>query len=204
MKLRAHLQLLNRFRGVILGCVILFGVLAGVVVTLKPPQYRLSLSFTITQTAPQETSDYQYDGYYAIQSAQLVGDTVASWLRTPAVVYKIYERAKFPAPSESLSRVTSRFRTTNAAPQQVLVTFTDLDEENGRQLAEAIIDEIESRASNLNVRSDGSPLYHVAGDEPVSVAVQKMLPLTVGIGAIIGLGLGILLSYLWWALREEA
>ena len=141
MKLREHLQLLSRFRWMILGCGLAFGILAGVVVVWTPSQYRISLSFTITQTAPQETADYQYDGYYAIQSAQLVGDTVASWLRTPVVVFNIYERAQSPAPSQSLSRLTARFRTTNAAPQQVLVTFADSSEETGRLLAEAIVDE---------------------------------------------------------------
>lgn len=203
MKLREHLQLLSRFRWMILGCGLAFGILAGVVVVWTPSQYRISLSFTITQTAPQETADYQYDGYYAIQSAQLVGDTVASWLRTPVVVFNIYERAQSPAPSQSLSRLTARFRTTNAAPQQVLVTFADSSEETGRLLAEAIVDEVESRAANLNVQPNGSSTYRVVGDEPVVTLVEKLLPLTAGIGVVIGLGVGVLFSYLWWALREE-
>jgi len=166
-------------------------VAATVVFTmLKPVTYTTSVSFSINRINKEQSAYYEYDGYYAIQAADLISQTVVSWFLTPSVLLEIYETAGVDPAIDSLNEFAARFKTRKHSSQNVVVTFTERDEANGEKLGAAVIEVVEEMGAGLNQSSDAQALYGVVGSTPVIVEDQADWPITVAVGVLAGLILG--------------
>ena len=182
---------------------IVVGALAGgIVASVLPVTYESSLSFTVNQINKQETQDYQFDGYYALQASDLFSDTIVSWFQTPSFLLEVYNRAGVEPNIESISSFTSRFKMRKYSAQNLVLNFSSPEKEKAEKVSAAIIEHVEERASELNQNADREALFEVIGSEPV--IVKKDLTIAMGIiyGAIVGLVIGLFITSVVSAFRR--
>lgn len=184
---------MNPFKTVLIAALagaFLFAAAASVL----PKRTKVSLAFTVAQQARQETSDYAYDGYYAIRAAELASDTLMSWLSTPSVVREIHAAAGL-ALSDAEALKGRAFRARKVASQNVVVSFAAPDADAARKLSEAAFAVLAPRVSTLARAADGESLFVLAASEPV-VAGTSVAPKAAGAaGLLIGVFAGLLLAY---------
>lgn len=172
----------------------------------RPESFRASLSLSINRIHRQETPDYQYDGYYAIQASDLVAQTVVSWMATPSMLREVYTQAGLDPGDESLDAFKGRFRTRKFSAQNIVVEFTEGTRANAEKVAAALVAVIQERNQALNRSAEGEALFEVAGSTPVIVPAKPNTPLLAVLGAVTGLLLAAALvgvQYVWGSRSQE-
>lgn len=170
---------------------------------LKPAYYDTSLSFAINRINRQETPDYQYDGYYAIQAADLFSQTVMSWLLTPSVLLEMYKKAGIDPKIASLETFTARFKTKQYSPQNIVVRYKERDYQTADKIAGAIVSVVEERAAAANQTVDQKAFFEVVGAKPVIVKRSPVVWLHALLGFIAGFLLSSVLAYTIEYLRSS-
>ena len=175
----------------------LAGALIGAALAaVAPPRAKASLSFTVSAVARQATAEYAYDGYYAIRAAELVSDTLISWLATPSTIKGIHEKAGLPlTDEEALAAAGRAFRARKYSGQNVVVTFSAPDEDAAGRLAAAAGDVLAARAEELALSSEGSSLFRAVASPPVIASASTSPKAAAAAGALVGAFLGFALAY---------
>lgn len=171
---------------------LLFAALAAAL----PSRAKVSLAFTIAERTRQDTTDYSYDGYYALRASELVADTLISWLSTPSIIKEIYAAAGVDATdAEVFSAAGRAFRAKKFSSQNVVVSFSAESEAVADRLAVATANTLSNKADALVVTSAQSPLFSVTASQPV-IAFTGFSPFRAGLaGAFVGAFLGLMLLY---------
>ncbi|MFH0805085.1 MAG: hypothetical protein V1916_02730 [Patescibacteria group bacterium] len=190
------MSIFNKYRLVIMVVTLVGLVSASVYSLVKPPYYDTSIAFAINRTNRQETAEYQYDGYYAIQAADLFSQTVMSWLMTPSVLLEIYQKAQIDPQISSLEELSARFKTKKFSPQNIVVRFRERDQATALKIGTAITATIEEKAVKSDQAADQQSLFQVQGTPPVTVERRPSLPLNALLGLVAGFIVSLLAAYL--------
>jgi len=177
-------------------------IIGGLVASLKPVTYESSLSFTVNQINKQETTSYQYDGYYAIQASDLFSDTIVSWFQTPSFLLEVYNEAGIDPQIDTISSFTARFKMKKYSSQNLVLTFNAPTKDNAEKLSQSIIDHVEKQAGELNKNADQKALFQVIGSQPVIVKNQTTLLMGALYGFVAGIAIGIFVISLFSAFRK--
>lgn len=193
MEFRDAIRLYLRRRWLAFGLIVL--VVAGTFAwqALQPVQYQTSMSISVNRVNQDKTPDYQYDGYYALQAADLFSQTIVSWLQTPSILVSIYEQAGLSTDVRSTRQLTSRFQTKKASAQNVVVTYTSSSKEEAQKLASAITDVTQKLAENANRDADNKALFELDVAKPVIVQAQSDPVLTGALSVFVGFVLSLFL-----------
>lgn len=148
----------------------------------QPIRYETSTSFAVNRVNKTQTADYEFDGYYALQSADLIADTVISLLQTPSVLTEIYDQAGIDIDPASFGELTSRFTTKKFSAQNIVLTFSSATDDEAKRLAQTTAEVMRSRVDSLNRSADNLALYELAASEPV-ILRAKPNPVMVGLGS---------------------
>ncbi len=205
MEFRETLNVFIRRKNLAFGIVLLIVAGAYVWAYVQPVRYTTSMSFSVNRLSRQSTPDYQFDGYYALQAADLFSQTIVSWLQTPSVLVEIYDSAGITTPVHSIRSLTSRFKTKKYSSQNIVVTFSAPSQEEAKRLATAITDVITARAKDVNRTTDDQSIFELTGSPPVIVKADPS-PLLIGsislvVGIVLALFLVPLVEYLGPARR---
>lgn len=177
-------------------------LVAAVFAARQPVRYQTSISFAVNRIDKAPSTTYQYDGYYAIQAADLFSQTVVSWFSTPSVLVEVYERAGVSTAPTSLRNLTSRFKTKKYAAQNIVVTFGEETEERARLIAEAVTATMQTRAAKLNQTAEAQALFEIVGSKPVIVATKPSIVTFAVAGFLVGFLVGLTLLSLTAYLRN--
>lgn len=184
-----------RYRYLIIGLT-LVGLIAGVAVArLVPEKFDTSISFAINRIHQQSTTEYQFDGYYAIQASDLFSQTVLSWFVTPSVLLEIYERAGTDPQVSSIEELTSRFKAKKYSAQNIVIRFHERDRETAEKISTALIEVIEERGSVANTIGEESSLFEVQGATPVIISARPLVWLSGLVGMVSSCILALLIAY---------
>ncbi|MBU0707146.1 hypothetical protein KKG41_02110 [Patescibacteria group bacterium] len=203
MKFYEHKQVIKRNLLAILIISILVGAAAFLFSYYSPTKYKTSISFAVNRINKQETADYQFDGYYAIQASDLFSQTVVSWFYTPSVLMEIYDLAEVEPNITTLERFTNRFKTKKYSSQNIVVIFQERDHTTAEKISQSIISTVQERGAELNRTSDQKALFEIVGSTPVIVEQKPMLILNTVVGLVVGLFLSLGLIYFIRYLRTE-
>ncbi len=185
-----------RFRSLIIVGVLVITLASATAAYLTPAQYDTSISFSINRINKQETPYYQYDGYYAIQASDLFSQTVLSWFLTPSVLLEIYSKAGVDAQVKSINTLTSRFKAKKYSAQNIVVTFTERDQDSAQKISQALISTIQDKAKVANQTADQKALFEIVGATPVIIQSKPSVMLIGAIGLVAGLLIMTVLAYL--------
>lgn len=191
-----HKELLRRHRWLLIVLTLAVGAAAYLFTALSPTTHKASISFAVNRINKQETAEYQFDGYYAIQASDLFSQTVVSWFYTPSVLLEIFERAGFDPQITSLERFTSRFKTRKYSAQNIVLTFQERERAVTEKIAQAILDIVKERGSSLNQTADRKALFEIVGSKPVIVEQKPPLVLNTVLGLVLGFCFSLAVVYL--------
>jgi capsular polysaccharide biosynthesis protein len=158
----------------------------------SPTTYRTSISFAVNRINKQDTPEYQFDGYYAIQASDLFSQTVVSWFFTPSFILEVYDTAGVTPVIDTLEKFTGQFKTKKYSAQNIVVTYPERDRATAEKIASAIMINVAQRAQELNQSSDQKALFEVVGakpvivEQPANIATKTVLGLIVGLVAALG------------------
>ncbi len=138
----------------------------------KTPQYLTSLSIAVNRVSWQSTTDYQYDGYYALQASDLFSQTLLSWFLTPSVLLDFYQKAGIDPDITTTNKLVSRFRARKFAAQNIVIQFTESDRDSAKKLADGISTVIRERSASLDKNAGGDATFDVVPSQPVIVEVK--------------------------------
>lgn len=187
----SYLTLLARHRMALAVLAIIGAVLAVAFALTRPTEFTASLAIGINRVHKQETQDYQYDGYYAIQASDLVSQTVVSWLQTPSILLEVYRAAGVSAEPSTLTSLRARFRTRKYSPQNIVIEFREHDRATAEKVAVSLTEVLKERLGLLNRNEKGEALFELAGTAPVIIAT-KPNPVLLGVlGALTGFLVGL-------------
>ncbi|MFH1171479.1 MAG: hypothetical protein V1778_03000 [bacterium] len=192
------LQLLRRYRWFFL-LFIVVATMATLFISIRArPIYTTSLSITVDRIHRQATSQYQYDGYYAIQADDLFSQTLLSWFLTPSALLEFYQHASVDPHITSLNGLVSRFRARKYSAQNIVVQFSDPDRKAAEKLAAAISTVVKERGESLNQDSEGQGIFQVQPATPVIVQTRTNVPLNTTVAFLASA----LLAYILVAMRQ--
>ncbi len=161
-------------------------LLAGLIVTMLPTTYGVSLAFTIDARPSAPTADYDYGGYYDLKAAELFTDTLMGWFATPSVIGEMYARAGIEASEEELAAAPKRFRAKRFSSQSVLVSYRDADRDAAVKLAAAAVEIVKEKSESLNVDEAGESLFLIRTSEPVISEANPPPVQAAGLGFLAG------------------
>ncbi len=194
MELRDYLKIFWRQRWLIIGLVVLATVTAWVVSASQPVKYGTSQSFAINRVNRDVTPDYQFDGYYALQAADLFSQTVVSWFSTPSVLSEVYQQANLNPEIESLSSLPSRFKVKKYSSQNIVVRITERTQDRVNKVAAAVKTVMEQKAAQLNQTPEGKSQFTIVGSAPVIAPVRPNSILTALVALVLSLGASLFIA----------
>jgi capsular polysaccharide biosynthesis protein len=192
MNTNEHTTLIKKYFWLIVVVTLLVGVSTFIWSKMTPTIYRTSISFAVNRINKQDTAEYQFDGYYAIQASDLFSQTVVSWFYTPSFILEVYDTAGVTPKIETLEKFTAQFKTKKYSAQNIVVTYPERDRDTAEKIANGIADNLSQRTQELNKSSDQKALFEVVGSKPVIVeqssntATKTVLGLLVGFVAALG------------------
>jgi capsular polysaccharide biosynthesis protein len=80
MELKEYIKIIRKEFKLILIAAIITGSSALLFSTIQPVKYETSLSLFVNKDKTQETDDFKYDGYYALQASEIISDSIEQWL----------------------------------------------------------------------------------------------------------------------------
>lgn len=191
MELRDYIHVYWKQRWIIIGLVLVACVTAAVVAQTRPIQTGVSVSYAINRTNRVATTQYEYDGYYALQASDLFAQTVVSWFSTPSFLQEVYQQANLDPEIQSLNSLPSRFSVRKYSAQNIVVRFNERNEERAKGVAQYLGSVMEKKAESLNQSSDGKSLFAIVAGVPVIAPARPNMALILGVTAVLSFALGL-------------
>jgi capsular polysaccharide biosynthesis protein len=203
MSLKNYLKVISDKKIFILVTVIICGVLAFVISSVKPQSYDSGLLLTVHRENREETKDFQYDNYYSIQASEYLSNTAVSLIESPEFVSKVYNRAGLADELDDVFAAAKKIKPKQISSHLIKVKLNDKDEEKAKKLSIALGEVLKDDISKIEISAAGKGSFTIAAEEPI-VTLKKYNPWLVGlIGMIGGLFIGIALAFLGEYFRRE-
>lgn len=128
----------TRHLPLLLGISLLTAVLAYGIATRLGPTHQVHFSYLISLSEREPSTEFRFDGYYALQATDLFATTLARVIGTPEVIVAAHQAAELPLPTTDARQVTRLVRAEKTAPQLVEVTVSGDNQETALRLAEGV------------------------------------------------------------------
>ena len=188
----AFIKIINLNKIKIIAIALVVGISAVLIAKFLPVKYDASVALNVIRVNREETGDYQYDGFYAIQASNLFAETIVSWLETPAVVKEIYEQSGKKDAVLSLSDFAGAFKAKKLSSQNITVKFSSKTEEEAKMLASSLVSVVAKKSQASLETSKKEAVFEIKSADPVIVKRTYDAAITFFAGLITGLALGIL------------
>jgi len=156
MDLKQYLSIPVRRYKTILVVIILFVVAFLYSASYKGESYPVTMFYTISFDDSQETTDFKYSSFYAIQSGLEFTRTVSGWFEDPAFESQVFEKAKIDKDEEInlLKKLLGFFSAKRVERQNIQVSFSSTADQRSHDLAGALTGVLENRLDKYNQSSN--------------------------------------------------
>lgn len=194
MELKEYLSILKKQKNIILNSVIALLVLTTAFSLAKPASYDSDLILLIGRNGTQDTANYKYDGYYAVQASDIFADNVSQWLGSASLVREIYSRSGVRSDSGTLNSFAKLLSAKKLSSQYVEVRYATADSQSAVKLAHAITDVLGERAEALRAASGEEISFKIIYNDPLTLKAPNNLLLNGALALAGGFLLGIFLA----------
>ncbi|MDD5344537.1 MAG: hypothetical protein PHW12_08970 [Smithella sp.] len=185
MELKQYIAIFKKEKNIISGTILLVLILTLIFSGLKGVYFDNDMLLLISRSGTQNTPDYKYDGYYAVQASDIFADNVSQWLTSATVASEIYTRAKAESEMKSLRDFSKVFKADKLSSQYVRVRYQTNTKETATNLAHAMTDVLQEKADLLSQFSTEHIGFKVIYSDPLSVESKPDYLLN-GLLAIVG------------------
>jgi len=191
MELKNYLKIIKKRFKLVLIIAAITGLSAFLFSIAQPLQYEVSLSLFINKNKTQETDDFKYDGYYALQAGEIIADSIEQWMKSPETIDVIYNKAKIAHGFKNIKSYTKKFTAKKMSSQYVEVKFKADSREDAEKISAAIVEVIGSKTKTLEENSEQELSFSIESGNPIIVESKPNIFLNLVIGLISGFALGI-------------
>ncbi len=191
MELKEYIKIVKKNSKLILAVAVVIGLFAFLFSIIQPVKYEASLSLFVNKNKTQETDDFKYDGYYALQAGEIIAGSVVEWLKSPETVNAIYREAGVEHNFKNLKSYAKKFTVKKMSAQYVEVKFKTNSKEDTEKIAAAIIETVKFKMKNLEEKSGQEVSFSIESEKPIIVENKPNALLNLIIGLVSGFVLGI-------------
>lgn len=196
MELKEYLKIIRSHRLLIARFTILTGIFALIFSVCLPTGYETSVSLFINKKDTQQTEEFKYDGYYALESGEIIADNVEKMLQSPEIVDAIYRKSGIDPSFKNIKAYKKRFVAHKMSNQYVEVSFTTARKDDAGKIARALTEMVNQKMNGVNESSGREISFSIDNNQPVTLERKPDLFLNAGIGLLSGLFLGIFAAFL--------
>jgi len=196
MELKEYLKIVKKNFKLIIIIGIITAVSAFAFSVAQPVKYETSLSLSIIKDKTQITDDFKYNGYYALQTSEIIANSIEQWLKSPEIVDAIYRKAEINQDFEDIKSYTKKFTAKKMSSQYVEVKFKSDTREEAERISTATVEIINNKTEKLKEISEQEVSFSVSSENPVIVESKADVFLNSIIGLVSGMALGIFVVFL--------
>lgn len=205
MELKEYLKILRQNLKIIVFATVLITLSAYVFGLMQPITYEANANLTIIpKTSVELHNVYEYGGYYDLQAAFLFGNTIATWLQSPDIVFNIIKNSGYQIEKTNSNSLSKMIKIT-VSPNSSAIKFQikDKDKDKARKLANAAILEVKNKTAEFNQRAGTKVNFEIFSSDPVIIEVKPKIGFNTATGALAGLVLGIFLAFVFEYFRKS-
>ena len=149
-----------------------------------PVTYEVHSSLMLSMDVRDDTSEFRYDGYYALSAADIFSATVAGLIASPETVVAAYQKAGLPLPSEDASRIVRAVQAEKSAPQLVQISVLGKSAQDAQALSAALQEVLAQKVEEYNEKNDASVVFRAVSSDPWT-GVRTAAPLPVALSVFL-------------------
>ncbi len=161
-----YVKLLQKRAPLILLVSVLAALVAYGVAARVKPSYIVHFSYVVSLVQRDTTSDFRFDGLYAIQATDLFASTLSSWMKTPEQVVAAYQEAGLPLPSTDAREIVKAVEANKTGPQLVQVAVKNETKEKAESLAQGLQAVVEKQVAAYHDKGTPAIAFRVVADTP--------------------------------------
>lgn len=140
-------------------------VLAYAITLTIPTTYESHFSYVVSLSQREESQEFRFDGFYALQATDLFATTLAQWIQTPEVIVAAHKQAEIELVNTNPREITKIIRAQKTAPQLVEVTVRGDTAEDVAALVEGVKAVMDTRVDEYHDQGIPAVSFRiVAGD----------------------------------------
>jgi capsular polysaccharide biosynthesis protein len=190
MELKEYIKIIQTDKNVIIKTAILTLAFSVFFSYLQKTSYESSVSLFIAKDGTQSTDEFKYDGYYALQSGEIIADSVEKMLQSPQIVSEIYQDANIDSDFDKIKRYKKSFIAHKMSNQYVEVSFNSETRENADRISESITKVVKQKMEQTKNSSEDEISFSIERNTPVIIEKKPDVALNSLIGLISGIFLG--------------
>ncbi len=191
MELKQYLKIIKENAKLILIITLLTVLFSFVFSAIKPTKYDASLSLLISPNKTQETDDFKYNGYYALQAGEIIADSTEQWIKSPEFVSAVYQKVQLDPNFRNIKGYAKKFKADKMSSQYVEVKFETDTKEEAEKISQAITKILNNKTEILAENSQEELSFVIVGSQPIILESRPNIVFNMIIGLIAGLFLGI-------------
>lgn len=193
MELKEYFKIIEKDKRVIIKTTILTLAFAIAFSYLQKTSYESSVSLFIIKNGTQSTDEFKYDGYYALQSGEIVADNLEKMLQSPQVVSEIYQTANIDSNFDKIKKYKKSFTVHKMSNQYVEVSFNSETRENAEKISKSITKTVQQKMEQAKSSSEDEVSFSIENNAPVIVEKKPDIALNSLIGIFSGFFLGVII-----------
>jgi capsular polysaccharide biosynthesis protein len=195
MELREYYKIFKANISVVIYTIVI-AVIATYAWSVRQSQtYSASLLLNIGQTETQVTTDYRYDQFYRLQADDKFAETIVSWLKSPGVAKNIFLKAGVISDQKTMRNLSKSFQAEKLSSNIVSVRYSTQTNEESGKIAPAIASVVSEKTKALNADARDQNWFQISVSDLLVLKNAQNLPFNLGIAALAGFFLGILLAF---------
>ncbi len=195
MELKEYITIIKKEFKLIIIVSILTSLSAFLFSTIKPALYETSITLAINKNKTQNTNDFKYDGYYALQTSEMLADTIVEWTKSPTIVSSIYQKAGVNQDFKNIKSYSKKFTAKKMSSQHIEVKFKIDTRDTAEKISLATIETISEKIKILEKNSGEEIAFSVTSENPVIIENKPDAFLNLFIGLFSGMILGIFIVF---------
>lgn len=192
MDLREYIKIIKSEQKLIIIIVLLTLLTTLLVSIIQKPYYEASVSLFINKNGTQNTDEFKYDGYYALESGEIITENIEKMLQSPQIVNEIYRDANVNRNFKNIKNYKKSFTAHKMSNQYVEVSFRAGNKEEAKNIAQSITKIAQNKIEELNRSSEEEISFLLEETEPIIIEKRFDIILNSIVGIISGFFLGIM------------
>ncbi|MDD3006434.1 MAG: Wzz/FepE/Etk N-terminal domain-containing protein [Candidatus Pacebacteria bacterium] len=196
MELKSYLKVIKSEKKMIIALTLLTALFAWVFSVYMPTRYETSVSLFIAKDGTQDTTEFKYAGYYALESGEIVADNIEKMLQSPQLVEKIYSVSGVDPNFKNIKGYKKKFTAKKMSNSYVEVSFETDNREDAEKLAKSLTAAVNEQVKGTASQSQNEVAFTIENTEPIIIESKPDATLNLGLGLLSGVFLGILAAFL--------
>lgn len=153
-------------------------------------------SSIITVQGNRETSSqYQYGGYYSIQSSDLFINTILGWVSSQNFVADVYKNSNIEFDNNKIKSLSKNIYARKIPPQNIELIVTESSRETSGKISQNIIDLIKEKTGAVSLVANSAANFEIISSDPITIPVKPNLPFNIVASLIVALALGVFMVF---------